>query len=43
MTMVLSKDTILRVKTCCIDEIALAFNALTNRGPTLAASGQHHI
>ena len=37
------KDTILRVRACCIDEIALAFNALTNRGSTLAASGQHHI
>jgi hypothetical protein len=37
------KDTILRVRTCCLDEIALAFNALTNRGPTLASSGQYHI
>ena len=37
------KDTILRVRACCIDEIALAFNALTNRVSTLAASGQHHI
>ena len=37
------KDTILRVRTCCLDETALAFNALTKRGSTLAASGQHHI
>ena len=37
------KDTILRVRTCCIDEIALAFNALTNRGLTLSANEQHHI
>ena len=33
----------LRVRTCCIDEIALTFNGLTNRGPTLGASGQYHI
>ena len=37
------KGTILRVKTCCINEIALAFNALTNHCLTLSASEQHHI
>ena len=37
------KGTILRVRTCCIDEIALAFNALTNRGLTLSANEQHRI
>ena len=37
------KGTILRVRTCCIDEIALAFNALTKCGPTLSASERHHI
>ena len=33
----------MRVRTCCIDEIALAFNALTNHSPGLAATRQHHI
>ena len=33
----------MRVRACCIDEIALAFNALTNHSPGLAATRQHHI
>ena len=37
------KESILRVRACCIDEIALAFNALTNHSPGLAATRQHHI
>ena len=36
------KEVIFRVRTCCIDKIALAFNALTNHNPGLAASRQHH-
>ena len=32
----------MKVRTCCLDEIALAFNALTNHNPGLAASRQHH-
>ena len=31
------KEAILGVRVCCIDEIALASNALTNRGLTLSA------
>ena len=34
-------DTILRVRTCYIDEIAWAFNVLTNHGPVLTA-GRHN-
>ena len=33
----------MRVRACCIDEIALAFNELTNHSPGLAATRQHHI
>ena len=33
----------MRVRACYIDEIALASNALTNRGLTLSAIQQHHI
>ena len=33
----------LGVRACCIDEIALASNVLTNRSLTLSASGQNHI
>ena len=36
------KEAILRVRACCIDEIALAFNALTNRNPGLAPTRHHH-
>ena len=33
----------MRVRACYIDEIALASNALTNRGLTLSAIQQHRI
>ena len=33
----------MRVRTCCIDEIALAFNDLTNRDPTLSENERYHI
>ena len=36
------KEAIMRVRACCIDEIALAFNALTNRNPGLAPTRHHH-
>ena len=36
------KEVKFRVETCCIDEITLAFNALTNHNPGLTTSRQHH-
>ena len=32
----------MRVRACCLDEIVLAFNALTNHNPGLDATRQHH-
>ena len=36
------KEVILRVRACYIDEITLAFNALTYHNPGLAPTRQHH-
>ena len=33
----------MRARACCIDEIVLAFNALINHSPGLAATRHHHI